>query len=1807
MKRWKEVVSKKRWLALLLTVVLAVPSVNGVIVKADNNGTESPTETVTESVKQPILSKTKKWDFESESQLSDFSLYQSAENKFTIQNGVLTPNGKSGESKAILNTDIENVKSISVDIIPGDSGNIEAGMYVGASNTGSSVDEINALAFLVDSNFTGWADAPNRTDIIVREFPEVTELNRVISETGKSNALFKNGQKEPINLKLDFEENAVVVTLSLVSNPAKCVQFMYETDSQMFEGKIGLRANSTDIKYDNLTITYESTLPKTATYDFENVSQESDFTFYQSGTSNFSVQNGVLAPNGTNGEMKAVLNADIKELKSVSVDIKPGTSGLINGGLYIGASGVGNAQDEIDALAFLVQSDFSGWSGAENRTDLIAARFPWQELHREVVEGDGAFFANGNKEPLNLKVDFGTNTVTVTLSLVSNPDKYIQRTYTIDSEEFDGKIGFRAQHSDVCFDNLKVQYKYGAETDTWDFAENSQGHDFTYYQSGESSFSVKDGVLSPNGTIGEMKAILNADIENLKSVSVDIKPGASGLINGGLYIGATGIGNAQDEIDSLAFLVQSDFSGWNGAENRTDLITARFPWQELHREVVEGDGAFFANGNREPLNLKVDFGTDTVTVTLSLVSNPDKFIQKSYNIDSEEFNGKIGLRAAHSDVNFDNLKIEYVEPVGSKVTYCNEGYNFSSDERVWQAMQPLNATPSTLEAWVKIPEAVADEKTGMIVSNMDNQPTFSMEMYTNGQPSLYWQADNKEAVRFTANVDLRTGEWTHVAFVCDVDADKVICYINGKVVYTKENAGLEDITTPQNISPLQHFYIGNANDGLSSQKLLGSIADVRIWDKTLSDTEISHSMMTQYTSAKDGLLFNVPLNKIENNIFSDLSGKENHLEIYERELNWINDNSEAGAYSIVVIPDQQIMTNYYPDMLNQLYQWIADNAKKENIQMVMNLGDIVDNCGSITQWDRAKAAYEILPDDLPFIAVPGNHDYDKNSDWDTGVSNRNGLTLMNQYFPMSLFESYSTESGSFSEDNGLEDNVANTWQAFEIYGNKYMIVALEYNPADDVLSWANDVVSAHKDHQVIVITHQNMDFDGTLTGVGAVTWEKFSSKHANVIMVLSGHIGADNIVRRTDKGEQGNDVVQMLLDAQMLDSEFGGYGILGIMRFNAEGTECKVSWYSPSRDKCLNECNQFTITLPEQNQGTVDKTPLREVIEKAEKLEKDDYKATSWEAFTKVLNRAKEVLEDDTVKQGTALSTVDKLEQAIDELVPLGEKEEEVTYTFTDTKEAEDFAFYHSSNGGFAVQDGKLVPTGEAGEFKAVIEKNAREYKSISVDIIPSENGGINAGVYIGASNANHPVDQIDALSIGIESQFTGWDDAANRVDLVVGSFPVWKELSRTISETGNNNALFTNGEKKPLNLKVDIDGAIVTITLSLKENPSTYIQTVYQYTGEDELAAGYVGLRSAFNNSSFDNLYLLYDQYTDKTELKELVVEIEALEQDGYSDKTWNALQDALKAAKKVLNDENATQEEVEAAIKALEDAKAGLKLSDTYKKVIYDFEDLKDVLDFDFYHSSNDGFAIKDGKLVTSDASGELKAILRGTNRAYKSVSVDIYPDKDGNINSGLYIHAARFGHAQDKGHALSIGIESNFTGWEDAANRVDIVVGSFPEWKELSRTISETGNGNALFTDGKKEPLNLKVDIKEKEVTITVSLLSNPDVFVQSVYSYTGDGNLTHGRVGIRSINAANSFDNLEAAYKTEVYSEEEISGPITQDMDTGSNNTNVKDKDLNNSSVNTGDNLGMTMTVAMLLMSLGTVLFLLSKKKRNYRCN
>ena len=113
------------------------------------------------------------------------------------------------------------------------------------------------------------------------------------------------------------------------------------------------------------------------------------------------------------------------------------------------------------------------------------------------------------------------------------------------------------------------------------------------------------------------------------------------------------------------------------------------------------------------------------------------------------------------------------------------------------------------------------------------------------------------------------------------------------------------------------------------------------------------------------------------------------------------------------------------------------------------------------------------------------------------------------------------------EDNKLD----NAYYYFTTDDATYLMLCLDFVPRDPVLEWANDVVEANLDCRVIVVTHSYLSYDGsyddssgydTAGNNGQNVWDKLVSQHANIIMVLCGHIHYDDLVLRVDRGIYGN-------------------------------------------------------------------------------------------------------------------------------------------------------------------------------------------------------------------------------------------------------------------------------------------------------------------------------------------------------------------------------------------------------------------------------------------------------------------------------------------------------------------------------------------------------------------------------------------------------------------------------------------------------------------------------------------------------------
>ena len=185
---------------------------------------------------------------------------------------------------------------------------------------------------------------------------------------------------------------------------------------------------------------------------------------------------------------------------------------------------------------------------------------------------------------------------------------------------------------------------------------------------------------------------------------------------------------------------------------------------------------------------------------------------------------------------------------------------------------------------------------------------------------------------------------------------------------------------------------------------------------------------------------------------------------------------EPGSFTIAVLPDTQNYSQGFPETYSAQTQWIVDNRDARNFAAVLHLGDIT-NRNTPEQWVNAVTSMKILDGHVPYFLVPGNHDYS------AGGGCQDRTTLLNEYFPIASFRDRATFGGVYDKE---PTRIENSFHTFSAGGRDFLVLALEFGPRQDVVRWANEVVSAHKMHEAILITHAYMYFDET-----RYDWDKY--------------------------------------------------------------------------------------------------------------------------------------------------------------------------------------------------------------------------------------------------------------------------------------------------------------------------------------------------------------------------------------------------------------------------------------------------------------------------------------------------------------------------------------------------------------------------------------------------------------------------------------------------------------------------------------------------------------------------------------------
>jgi hypothetical protein len=322
--------------------------------------------------------------------------------------------------------------------------------------------------------------------------------------------------------------------------------------------------------------------------------------------------------------------------------------------------------------------------------------------------------------------------------------------------------------------------------------------------------------------------------------------------------------------------------------------------------------------------------------------------------------------------------------------------------------------------------------------------------------------------------------------------------------------------------------------------------------------------------------------------------------------------SDGGSlrYTIVVLPDTQFYADTYHDIFKAQVDWILAQRSNRRIAFVLHEGDIV-NFDVPDQWKVASAQLHRLDGVVPYALAVGNHDLT----W-RGVRLTRDAELMNQSFPAADLAASPWPTGTFESDR-----MQNTYQVFDAFGWRWLVLSLEFGPRDAVVDWADGILQRYSMLPAIVVTHAYVYSDGRTTARYSATtrqpfwacgypglkelggcndgqelWDKLISRHDNVVFVFSGHVLHPAWARLASDHPSGRQTQEVLANYQTCGDipcripetgqpTRGGDGFLRLVTLDPAERTATVETISPYPDlanpiRHPDPANHFAVPLP---------------------------------------------------------------------------------------------------------------------------------------------------------------------------------------------------------------------------------------------------------------------------------------------------------------------------------------------------------------------------------------------------------------------------------------------------------------------------------------------------------------------------------------------------------------------------------------------------------------------------------------------------
>ncbi len=439
------------------------------------------------------------------------------------------------------------------------------------------------------------------------------------------------------------------------------------------------------------------------------------------------------------------------------------------------------------------------------------------------------------------------------------------------------------------------------------------------------------------------------------------------------------------------------------------------------------------------------------------------------------------------------------------------------------------------------------------------------------------------------DVCLNDGNWHHAAVVVSDDGTSVSAYVDGVLAKT---VALGAFSVPE-LATYLPVTVGTFMPAESRFYTVfdGSIANVRLWNDARTAEEIAANAATSVGADAEGLIAEWMLDGED--FATETTGKydltEFHWNIDTENSLFAQYNRDAaeGEFTIIFLPDTQTIIKNFESQVPDIFDWIIANAERLNIKTVVSLGDIVEHGNATAKVEvldaemaALSAQYARLTEaGIPWVATPGDHDYDYFGDRTS--------TYYDKYFTKDiLVENDWFELGGLYDESSLLNSYYYMRPNDDI---EYIIFSLEVQPRDEIIAWANEIISKNPNCRVILATHKYMNYaycrrHTTVSynhgNPGETVWQELVSQHKNIDMILCGHNETTGIYAAYDTGVNGNKVLQVNCDMQNTDQSYKTIGATVIGRFNADGSKVSFNLYSAHHNIFIdNHSNDIAFDL----------------------------------------------------------------------------------------------------------------------------------------------------------------------------------------------------------------------------------------------------------------------------------------------------------------------------------------------------------------------------------------------------------------------------------------------------------------------------------------------------------------------------------------------------------------------------------------------------------------------------------------------------